>query len=213
MVVFQMEGKKAPGRDGFTCRFYQKNKDIVGEDVIDMTLTFFRTWNIAKVFNHTNISLIHKVPLAELFLRTRVLLFQKGAFLLANEVIYAINHHKCKDGIDAIKLDMSKSYNKLEWTFLENVLQKMGLSEHWTEAKAIWAVLKKVVEKKLTHIIIKSDDKDLIDQFSSGRFDGDPKTDVIYKDIHFFSSFYVGCMFTFQRMTCKSVAHELALWA
>ncbi|XP_026398414.1 uncharacterized protein LOC113294224 [Papaver somniferum] len=68
--VFQMDGKKDPGPDGFTGLFYQKHWDIVGDAVVDMTQTCFRTGNIAKVFNHTNITLIPKVPLAELCVST-----------------------------------------------------------------------------------------------------------------------------------------------
>ncbi|XP_026396399.1 uncharacterized protein LOC113291034 [Papaver somniferum] len=42
-VVFQMGGEKAPGLDGFTDLFYQKYWDIVGEAVVDMTQTCFKT--------------------------------------------------------------------------------------------------------------------------------------------------------------------------
>ncbi|XP_026451149.1 uncharacterized protein LOC113351362 [Papaver somniferum] len=82
-----------------------------------------------------------------------------------------------------------------------------------TEARGIWAVLEKVVEQKLSHIIIESDAKDLIDQFSVGMFNGDPSTDTIFKDIQLFSSSLVACVFSFQPRICDSVAHELAQWA
>ncbi|XP_026399379.1 uncharacterized protein LOC113295242 [Papaver somniferum] len=81
------------------------------------------------------------------------------------------------------------------------------------EAKAIWEVLKKSMEQKFIHIIIKSDAKDLIDQFSTGVFDEDSRTDAIFKDIQFFSSSLVTCIFTFQPRICNYVAHELAQWA
>ncbi|XP_026451440.1 uncharacterized protein LOC113351717 [Papaver somniferum] len=166
-VVFQMGGKKAPGLDGFTCLFYQKNWDIVGEVVVDMTQTFFRTGRIAKVFNHTNIVLIPKVPLADMVSQYRpiglcnfiykiisktlanrlkpfmnnIISQNQSAFipkriisdniLLANEAIYSVNHNEKVESTAAIKLDMSKAYDKLEWTFLEKVLRKMGLAENW----------------------------------------------------------------------------------
>ncbi|XP_026452163.1 uncharacterized protein LOC113352568 [Papaver somniferum] len=80
------------------------------------------------------------------------------------------------------------------------------------EARAIWAFLKKVVEQHLSHIIVESDAKALIDQFSAGNFDGDSKTDAIFKDILFFSSKLSACIFSFQPRSCNSVAHELAQW-
>ncbi|XP_026446206.1 uncharacterized protein LOC113346871 [Papaver somniferum] len=50
--------------------------------------------------------------------------------LIANEVVYVVNHHKKKKGIVVIKLDMSKAYDKLEWSFLSKVLLKMALSAY-----------------------------------------------------------------------------------
>ncbi|XP_026416899.1 uncharacterized protein LOC113312356 [Papaver somniferum] len=81
------------------------------------------------------------------------------------------------------------------------------------EAKAIWEVLKKALEQQLTHIIVESDAKTLVDQFSAGQFIGDSCKDAIFKDIQFFSSKLVACIFNFQPRICNYVAHELAQWA
>ncbi|XP_026420164.1 uncharacterized protein LOC113316160 [Papaver somniferum] len=116
-VVFQMGGKKAPGPDGFTGLFYQKNWDIVGEAIVDMTQTCFRTGHIAKVFSHTNIALIPKVPLADISQNQSAFIPKRSIFdniLLENEAIYSVNHNDKVEGTAAIKLDMSKAYDKLE---------------------------------------------------------------------------------------------------
>ncbi|XP_026431423.1 uncharacterized protein LOC113328559 [Papaver somniferum] len=121
----------------------KKKWDIIGEVVVDMTQTCFRTGHIAKVFNHTNIALIPKVPLEELVktLYEQYISQNQSAFipkrsisdniLLANEDIYSVNHNDKVEGTATIKLDMSKAYDKLEWSFLEKVLRKMGLAENW----------------------------------------------------------------------------------
>ncbi|XP_026399020.1 uncharacterized protein LOC113294857 [Papaver somniferum] len=87
------------------------------------------------------------------------------------------------------------------------------MSAEEAEARAIWAILKKACEQKLTHIIIESDVKNLIEQFSAGLFDGDVRTDAIFKDIQLFSSKLVARIFNFQPRICNSVVHELAQWA
>jgi exonuclease III len=48
-------------------------------------------------------------------------------------VAYELTHymHKRKggrDGVAAVKLDMSKAYDRVEWSFLENIMVKMGFS-------------------------------------------------------------------------------------
>ncbi|XP_026459794.1 uncharacterized protein LOC113360503 [Papaver somniferum] len=81
------------------------------------------------------------------------------------------------------------------------------------EARDIWAALKKNVEQNLTHLIIESDAHILTNKFSADLFDGDSRTDAIFKDVQFFSSSLIACLFTFQPCICNSVANELALWA
>ena len=36
-----------------------------------------------------------------------------------------------KQGFMALKLDMSKAYNRVEWGFLENIMLKMGFHNKW----------------------------------------------------------------------------------
>ena len=52
--------------------------------------------------------------------------------LLAYECThYMQNKRRGKEGYAAVKLDMSKAYGRVEWGFLEMMMQKMGFDEEW----------------------------------------------------------------------------------
>ena len=41
------------------------------------------------------------------------------------------HHNSVKDDFMALKLDMSKAYNIVEWSFLEVIMRKLGFNEWW----------------------------------------------------------------------------------
>ena len=52
--------------------------------------------------------------------------------LIAFEPLHNMQNHKStKEGYMAIKLDMSKVYDRVEWPFLECVMKKLGFNERW----------------------------------------------------------------------------------
>jgi len=54
--------------------------------------------------------------------------------LLAYELTHYLNQRrKGKYGVTAIKLDMSKAYDRVEWRFLEKIMLKLGFSGQWVE--------------------------------------------------------------------------------
>jgi hypothetical protein len=52
--------------------------------------------------------------------------------LLAYECTHFMkNKYRGKEGYAAIKLDMSKAYDRVEWSFIEKMLRKLGFAEQW----------------------------------------------------------------------------------
>ena len=52
--------------------------------------------------------------------------------LVAFESLHHLKTKKTgKNGFMAIKLDMSKAYERLEWCFLMNIMERMGFHEKW----------------------------------------------------------------------------------
>ena len=51
--------------------------------------------------------------------------------LVAFESLHSIQKHSKKEDYMAIKLDMSKAYDRVEWPYLSSGMEKMGFTEHW----------------------------------------------------------------------------------
>ncbi|KAL8543109.1 hypothetical protein ACS0TY_003847 [Phlomoides rotata] len=50
--------------------------------------------------------------------------------LLAYEMMHWLRHRRGKACYAALKLDMSKPYNRIEWRYLERILSKLGFDQH-----------------------------------------------------------------------------------
>ena len=51
--------------------------------------------------------------------------------LVAYECVHAIRKRKRKKTLCAVKLDMMKAYNRVEWSFLQQMITKLGFSQSW----------------------------------------------------------------------------------
>ena len=51
---------------------------------------------------------------------------------MAFETLHSLQIYKSDShGFMALKLDMSKAYDRVEWNFLEEIMRKMGFNENW----------------------------------------------------------------------------------
>ena len=60
-ALFQIGPLKAPGPDGFPARFFQRNWEVLKENIIRVVNEFFKTGIMPEGVNETSIVLIPKV--------------------------------------------------------------------------------------------------------------------------------------------------------
>ncbi|KAA3468586.1 reverse transcriptase [Gossypium australe] len=131
---------KAPGLDGFPALFFQKYWHIVGKEVLEN----FEWRGRVEATNMTVIVLIPKVQKPTTLVNFRPISLCTSAFvpgrlisdnvLLAYEILHMFRLKRTRrKGYMAVKLDMSKAYDRVEWDFLKDVIIKMGFAMNWVE--------------------------------------------------------------------------------
>ncbi|KAL5555276.1 hypothetical protein UlMin_037512 [Ulmus minor] len=156
-AVFGMNPTKAPRFDGMPALFFQKYWQFVGQDVIRTCLGLLNSNCNVGMLNKTIISLIPKVDRPETMkdfrpislcsvlykiiskcLANRLKGFlddliseNQSAFvggrLIHDNIIVGLGNGKKM----ALKLDMSKAFDRVEWKFIEAVMIKLGFAEPW----------------------------------------------------------------------------------
>ncbi|XP_026430943.1 uncharacterized protein LOC113328067 [Papaver somniferum] len=129
-TVKHMSAWSSPGPDGFQVGFYQANWDIVGHDVIIVIQSFFGHGFMPSTFNKTYISLIPKTDKAKSPVDFRPIgRAIHDNIIVAHEMIHTMKHKEGSSGTMALKLDLSKAFDRIEWPFLLGILRKFGFNE------------------------------------------------------------------------------------
>uniref|UniRef100_A0A2N9FYX5 Reverse transcriptase domain-containing protein n=1 Tax=Fagus sylvatica TaxID=28930 RepID=A0A2N9FYX5_FAGSY len=106
---------KAPGPDGMSAIFYQTYWEIVGPKVLANRLKGV----LPLVISDSQSA----------FVPSRLIM---DNVLVAFETLHSMSlKKKGKKGQMALKLDMSKAYDRVEWRFVEMVMRRLGFSIEW----------------------------------------------------------------------------------
>ncbi|XP_073120906.1 uncharacterized protein [Henckelia pumila] len=132
-ALFELGPDKAPGPDGFSGISYQKFWHVVGEEVTQAVLHILNEDAPMDGWNNTIITLIPKVgnPMMMKEFRPIRRLISDNVILGFEATRWIRSRKKGKDGYAALKLDMSKAYDRVEWKFLEAIMNRLGFSGSW----------------------------------------------------------------------------------
>lgn len=146
-AIFMMGPNKAPRPDGLTAGFYQTHWDILGltDDMNKTTIVF-----IPKVKNPQSLKQFRPISLCNVIYKTcskvlanrmrcfldEIISEEQSAFvpgrlitdnvLTAYECTHYLKRKKGKNGACAIKLDMAKACDQVEWIYLQGIMIKLG---------------------------------------------------------------------------------------
>ncbi|CAN6542159.1 unnamed protein product [Malus baccata var. baccata] len=126
-AAFQIPPTRAPGPDGFSGSFYQDHWEVVGADVISTVKAFWQSGKILKKLNHTNLVLIPKVACPKNMTQYRPIALCNVIYKVLAKILHSLMHQSKEDRAGmALKLDMAKAYDRVEWGFLLIMMAKLG---------------------------------------------------------------------------------------
>ncbi|XP_056691830.1 uncharacterized protein [Spinacia oleracea] len=129
-ALFSIPGAKAPGPDGFGSHLYKDSWHIVGNEVVAAVLDMLQHGRILKELNHTVITLIPKTKCPKDVSEFRPISccgFVHGRFIAHNiMVVQDLVRQYGRKGVKPsclMKIDLQKSYDTVDWHFLQEMLE------------------------------------------------------------------------------------------
>ncbi|XP_070665131.1 uncharacterized protein [Malus domestica] len=114
-AIFQMDPTKSPGPDGFNAGFFHHHWEMVRGVVIVLTNRLKRV--LPKVISQNQ----------SVFVAGRQIF---DNILVVHELLHSMQHGN-EDGVNfmAMKLDMAKAYDRVEWSFLNAMMHNLGFAD------------------------------------------------------------------------------------
>ncbi|XP_026397042.1 uncharacterized protein LOC113291761 [Papaver somniferum] len=143
-VVFKIKPWAYPGNDGFQAGFYQHCWDVVGTEVLIPKISNPKTPADYRPISLCNVSykIISKIlanrlkPLLPDIISHTQTAFVAGRhihdnIIISHEILFSMKRKKIKKALVGLKLDMSKAFDRVEWSFLLSIFQKLGYHNDW----------------------------------------------------------------------------------
>nr|GFA38828.1 RNA-directed DNA polymerase, eukaryota, reverse transcriptase zinc-binding domain protein [Tanacetum cinerariifolium] len=111
-ALFDICDNKAPGPDGYSAKFYKSAWSVIGKGVCEAIKEFYRNGKVLGEANATLVTLVTK---------SKTPLKITDNILLTQEILRGYNwKHGARRA--ALKIDIQKAYDTVDWDFLENTL-------------------------------------------------------------------------------------------
>nr|GEY86361.1 hypothetical protein [Tanacetum cinerariifolium] len=121
MALFDIDGNKAPGPDGFSFQFFKDSWNVVGGDVCKAVRDFFLNGKLLKEGSLNDLVDVNQSA----FIPSRQI---SDNILLSQELMR--NYHRNKGHAKCtFKIDIEKMYDSVEWDFLANCLKFFGFHD------------------------------------------------------------------------------------
>lgn len=150
-IVKPLNPWKAPGLGGFNDQFYKSCWNIIGKDVLSIVQQFFPKCNTTQmVSDFRPISLCNEICkiISKILVKRLKLVIHKyisdeqAAFIEGKEIVdNVVSASEClkkinrweewEDKWGALKIDMTKDLDKLEWKYLMKMFECLGFSALW----------------------------------------------------------------------------------
>ncbi|GJY24381.1 RNA-directed DNA polymerase, eukaryota, reverse transcriptase zinc-binding domain protein [Tanacetum coccineum] len=134
-ALFDICDNKAPGPDGYTAKFYKKASSVVGKDMCDAIKEFFKNGKILGEVNATLITLVPKSNTPQRVSDYRPIACYN--ILLAQELLKGYNRKNGARRV-ALKIDIQKAYDTVNWDFLEECLHMFQFPNKMIEWIMVW---------------------------------------------------------------------------